>query len=405
MSISAGALDSHNKKIRNLSIAWLVNSLAYSITYPFIPLYLHGERGLSMSMVGLIFPIMGVAVMLGPMISGAVVDVVGRRKVLIGGPLLRGFIFFILAVFALFDAPFYAFAIALFFSAATGTFFQNASDAYLTDITTMQERPKAYGVIRVGTNVGWMLGPMIGAFLARTPFSLLFALTGCLCIGGSFFIHSTIPESIKRSLSDKTAPKNEVSFYKILAGDFPFLLTMFFAFLLFLLTSQLYSTFSVYSTQIVGVSKNALGFIYAFNGLTIILLQIPSNRLARKFRLETCIVVGALLYTFGYLTLGFSASWWHLIISIVILTLGEVVVIPALFTQTSFFSPPGMTGRYMGAFGMVRGLGYSIGPYIGSLLFARFAYDSMMFWGLLTIFGGIASLGFWGMAVFKRKNI
>ena len=32
------------KRVNNMAIAWCINSLAYSIVYPFIPLYLHNNR-------------------------------------------------------------------------------------------------------------------------------------------------------------------------------------------------------------------------------------------------------------------------------------------------------------------------------------------------------------------------
>ena len=184
--------------MNRLSLAWCGHSLAFSIVYPFIPLYLHDGRGFPMSLVGLIFPAMGAGMILGPMVSGFLVDNFGRRQVLWGGMFVRGLLFLLLAAMAWRDAPFWAFAAAMFVNSCMGMFFQNASDAYLTDITTPEERPIAYSKIRVGTNVGWALGPMLGSFMARTPFSLLFALTGVVCLAVAFYVRATCPETAKR---------------------------------------------------------------------------------------------------------------------------------------------------------------------------------------------------------------
>ncbi|MCP3965738.1 MAG: MFS transporter [Lentisphaerae bacterium] len=77
------------QKPMRLAVAWFVNSLGFSIIYPFLPLYLHNNRGFDMSTVGLIFPAMGVGVVLGPPISGWLVDHIGRRLILVGGPILQ----------------------------------------------------------------------------------------------------------------------------------------------------------------------------------------------------------------------------------------------------------------------------------------------------------------------------
>ncbi|MBS1370003.1 MAG: hypothetical protein HPZ91_08635, partial [Lentisphaeria bacterium] len=54
-------------RANSLACAWAINSLAYSIIYPFLPVYLHKWRGVPMETVGLIFPLMGGAIIFSPM--------------------------------------------------------------------------------------------------------------------------------------------------------------------------------------------------------------------------------------------------------------------------------------------------------------------------------------------------
>ena len=178
----------------SLAAAWAINSLAYSIVYPFIPIYLHEERNIPMDVVGTIFPLMGLAVILAPPLSGWLTDRIGRNFMMQSGQGLRGAVFLVLALFALRHAPFWAFALLLMVNSAVGTFFQVAADSYLADFTTQEERPRVYSKIRIGTNIGWAVGPMLGAFLARTPFSLMFAMTALLCIAGMCYTARCCPE-------------------------------------------------------------------------------------------------------------------------------------------------------------------------------------------------------------------
>jgi len=398
------------RRANNLAIAWCVNSLAYSIVYPFIPLYLHNNRGFSMNTVSWIFPFMGIGVIIGPLIAGPLVDCLGRRVLLIGGPILRALIFFLLAFLAYSNSSFIYFCLALMLSTCVGTFFTNASDAYLVDMAPPDKRSKVYSRIRVGTNIGWAIGPMLGAFLARTPFSLLFALTGFLCLSAAFFTAFTCPE-IKSHITEKSPSdsslNNECSFGKMLKHH-QFIFTIFFYFILTMLMAQLYSTLSVYSTKVVGISKNMLGFVYSINGFTIVFLQIPLTKYLDKFRwnLYPKMIIGAILYGIGYFSLGFAGSSVYLMVSIMVITLGEIIIQPAVYTLVSTMAHPKWIGRYMGMLGMMRGIGYAVGPWIGARLFAQMTDKTVALWSVLASFSLLAIIGFVIIDyIQKRKTI
>lgn len=395
-------------RANNMAIAWCINSLAYSIVYPFIPLYLHNNRGFSMATVSWIFPLMGIGAILGPLVAGPLVDRVGRRIILICGPSIRGLLFFILAFFVYNNSPFINFAIVLMLSSFIGTFFQNASDAYLTDLTPLNKRAKIYSRIRVGTNVGWAIGPMLGAFLARSPFSLLFALTGVLCLGGATFVAYTcheikIPDS---ELETANLPNSKRYGLKQMLKHHQFMSFVFCYFIIMLLVSQLYSTMSVYSTQVVGISKTMLGIVYSINGFTIVFLQIPLTKYLDKFgcNLYPRMIIGAALYGIGYFVLGFATSSLFLMAIVVIVTLGEIILNPAAYALVSDMAPAKWVGRYMGIFGLLRGVGYAIGPWIGAQLFAQMTDKPITLWSILSSFALVAIIGFIIIGFIQNKK-
>ena len=165
-----------------LASAWTINCLAYSIVFPFIPLYLHQDRGIAMEKVGTIFPLMGLAIIAVPPLWGYMTDRFGRRPMLQFGQYGRAAVFFLLALAAYFQAPFEVFAGLLMLSSATGCAFQVAANSYLADITTPENRDISYGRISVGCNVGWAFGPMLGSFLSGIPFYYLFSISENLAI-------------------------------------------------------------------------------------------------------------------------------------------------------------------------------------------------------------------------------
>lgn len=65
-----------------------------------------------MATVGLVFPVMGLATIVGAPLAGMLLDRFGRRVLLIGGPVGRSASFFALAWMAHVDAPFWALVIS-----------------------------------------------------------------------------------------------------------------------------------------------------------------------------------------------------------------------------------------------------------------------------------------------------
>ena len=92
-------------RTRFIIVSWGINVFAFSIVYPFLPLYLHLERGIAMSLVGMIYPLMGLGSILGAPLAGFLADRFGRRALLIGGPVGRSVAFFLLAGMVAVEAP------------------------------------------------------------------------------------------------------------------------------------------------------------------------------------------------------------------------------------------------------------------------------------------------------------
>ena len=383
-----------------LAGSWMINSIAYSIVYPFIPVYLHQTRNLPMEQAGLIFPIMASASIFIPPLAGWLSDHLPRTilmRLAQGG---RAFLFLLLALMIRIEAPFWVFCVLFFLNSGTGVVFENSADAYLSSFTTKENRPHSYSKIRIGTNIGWALGPAAGAFLADLPYELLFVMTACICLGSERFIRFILPEvkALPRDPVLKPLPQQKGG---ALWKDHYILVILAGVFFMVLLSSQLYSVLSVYSTKVVGLSRRELGFVYFFNGFTIILGQLPVTRLMEKLKISQNwrLVIGAGFYICGYFYLGFAKNFSDVVCSVIILTMGELIVQVAIYAVITAAAPADRVGRYLSGWVLVRGIGAALGPYIGSLLFARFTAMPVLLWSILTSFGVVAALVFAGVAL------
>ncbi|MBE6389499.1 MAG: MFS transporter [Lentisphaerae bacterium] len=388
-----------------LAVSWSFNQLAYAIVYPFIPIYLCQERGLPYDTVSIIFPLLGLAVILSPLPCGCLADRFGYSKMMFAGQLLRGLIFFILAFFVYIKASFWLFALFLMLNTAVGVAFQVGSDAYLVKLASPELRPGYYSKIRIGFNIGWAIGPMLGAFFAKTPFWAFFILTGMLCLAGTWYTWKTCPNLPDIQQSNHTP--GSVAQEKISALIFRnprFLLLLAGTLLLMLLASQLYSTMSFFATSGVGISREALGSIYSLNGFMVLALQIPLVAMLKKLNIPVIFQLtgGTLLYAIGYFALGFAGNAAAIAFSVVIVTLGEIVVQPALYTSTSRETTSTTAGRMMSFASLMRGIGYSVGPWIGGQLFGKIS--PVLLWGLLSSFAVGAAAVFTLAGCCRKKN-
>ena len=113
------------------------------------------------------------------------------------------------------------------------------------------------------------------------------------------------------------------------------------------------------------------------------------------------LIAGTLLYTAGYFQLGFAGGAIAIAIAVAVVTLGEIVVQPALYTATSSETNSGNAGRMMSVSSFMRGIGYSLGPWIGAQLYAR--TSSVMLWGILSCFTVISAAAF--LAAGEKRGV
>ena len=388
-----------------LAATWSFNQLSYAIIYPFIPIYMCEERGLPYGLVSIIFPLLGLATILAPIPCGWFTDRFGHSVMMLAGQILRGAIFFVLAFMVYVQAPFWTFVIALMFNTAVGVAFQVGSDAYLVSIAAPDERPGYYSKIRIGYNIGWALGPMVGAFFAETPFWVFFIMTGLLCVAGTFHTWFSCCRNIQKyapQTRQKTAAQGNI-FIEIIHNR-RFLLLMGGTLFLMLLTSQLYSTLSIFSTATVNISKKALGSVYSLNGTMVLALQIPMAALLKKLKAPIMLqlISGTLLYAIGYFQLGFAGGVLAIVIAVIVITLGEIIAQPALYTAASSEADPHNAGRMMSVSSLMRGIGFSVGPWIGGILYT--GASPVVLWSVLSSFALIAVLFFSCAELFKRQK-
>ena len=376
-----------NKDILSLTFARLIMSFGYSIAFPFLSIYLYEVRNLSMSLIGSILGISTIFGVIGRILGGLLSDYFGSKNVLIISIFIRSFIFLSISIVITFNLDYKLFIPILILNSLFFSINMSNLDTIVAQLSKEEDRNLAYSINRVGVNLGWSLGPAIGGVIAVKSFSLLFFISFLATIFSAIMLQLTIPNT------NKTLKSFEFPIRDILNNKQFFLFSLF-SIGFFITMSQLISTLSVYATNLVKISKNELGILYAINGLLVVFLQIPISNYIEKIDEKKALVIGTFFYFIGYLSIGFANNFYHLLISIIIITIAEMFVVPSAQTMASILSDKNKLGSFIGFFGLLQGLGWAIGPIIGGFSMDIFKSNHVFMWSFISSFSLISSILF-----------
>ena len=371
----------------------LLTGAGFSLSLPFLSLYLHVDRGVPMAIVGTIMLGSAVVAAVARVAGGEISDRAGRKPVLLGALSMRIFLFGGLAAAVHYGLPIALIAALYFGVRFSGALAMPAVSAMVADLTSEGERMRGYGILRVGANVGWALGPSVGGFLKTVlPYGALFLLTAFVS-GISLVIAWTFLRESHPGRSEGRAGVREILLTLTDPRFRDFVLT---SLLVLLVAGQLISTLSVFVVNRLGFSPAHFGGMLTLNGLLVAALQYPLARWAERFQRRSVLALGSFLYAAGYLAMGWTRSFAGLLGAVGVATLGEVLFIPAAQVVVAWLASPERRGRYMGLWGLAESFGWSAGPLVGGVLLDLFPRDPRPVWGI------IASMGFTAAAVFLR---
>ena len=375
-------------------------TIGFSIALPFLALYLHDERGLPMSLVGTIFLVGGLCTAGTNLIGGMLSDRFGRRRLLLMVSGASIFANAVLALLAGISAPVWAIALVYVLSRGTMGTMQPTIAAIVADLSPKDRLTESYALIRVGGNVGFALGPALGGYLMGfISYGWLLSISALTCVIVTVLMYFFLRESFVGS-------EERVDFRSTLAvaEDRPFLVFTIFGILLVLSMAHLGSTLSVFAVDRLGFSTAQYGLLLTTNGIMVSLSQYPVAYGVNKLTKANGLILGSLLYVFGYFTMGWVTSFNWAVLSIVIITAGEVTFSPITSAVVAESAPPDKRGRYMGFFALSQTLGFSLSPLFGGVLLDVFPTEPRLLWGIIAAGGVVAAVGFyvWGKMTIKK---
>ena len=174
-----------------LVITTFIDKIGGTLIFPFFALYVTQKFDVGMTQAGVLLAIFSVSGFLGSMIGGALTDKFGRR-----GMVLFGLVFSALSSLSMGIVDelsvFYLLAVVVgLLSNIAGP----ARQAMVADILPEEKQAEGYGILRVAGNLAWIMGPMIGGFLAAKSYLLLFILDAITSLITAVIVYKLVPET------------------------------------------------------------------------------------------------------------------------------------------------------------------------------------------------------------------
>jgi MFS family permease len=371
--------------------ATFIDGIGRTLIFPFFALYVTQKFNIGMTQAGILLGIFSVSGLIGSMLGGALTDKFGRR-----GMVLFGLVFSALSSLSMGLvnqlSVFYGLAVIVgLLSNIAGP----ARQAMVADMLPEEQRAEGFGVLRVSGNLAWIFGPMIGGFLAAKSYLLLFVLDAITSLITAVIVYRLVPET-KPELSEETAKE---SFFETFKGyrsvlkDYAFLAFLITAAVMTLVYLQMYNTLSVYLRDVHGVPTQGYGFMLSLDAATVVLFQFWVTRRIKVFPPMLMMVVGTLFYLVGFSMYGFVSAYWLFIVAILLITIGEMVVVPVGQALAARFAPEDKRGRYMAVYGLSWSIPATIGPLAAGLIMDNF--DPRWVWYAGGILCAIAAMGFY----------
>jgi len=366
-----------------------------------------GGLGFSKESVGVIKSTITPLLYLLPIISGAIAERFGYRKVLMFAFAVMSIGYYLTSTVTSYGFVF----LSLLLMVLGAGFFKPLISGTIARETDKSNSTLGFGIFYWSINLGAFIFPLILVpYLKGISWSYIFIMasvgTGWLLLLNIFvYKEPSKPESTKNILE---VLKGIILVLK----DFRFVVMIVIYSMFWILYFQMFDTVLWYLTEhvdmtLVNILVNKLLSLFienpnwkfdpehvtVINAGTIIALQLIVSNIVKNTKALPTMIVGIALGTLGMGILAISMHAWVFIVGIVIFSIGEMTAHPKFISYVGLIAPPDKKALYLGYSFLYGVIGSGIGGILGANLYVRFV-DGMnrpdLLWLIFSFIGVFA---------------
>lgn len=390
MNFPSHKISTHHKHDKGRIFAWmaLISSTGYASFLTMLPIIL-SEKLQSDVYVGYYFSAFAIIALIVSLLSGKILKHFQKTTLTKYILAMLAIIFFSLTLtksiwnFAAIDMAREIF-ISLFFIVLS---------IFVRDFATEEELALAEGRFYLFSNIGWVIGPLVGGYAAKTygPESAFIFTAICYAFLLVLFLQQHIiakHPAINKKNENNAMPTPSIPIPKPIKNtgslmenikDYIRNRDLLVASLVSFGMYFWWSTSSIYiplALKNLGFAPDIIGLIFALNVVPLILLEFHSSDGAQKYGVRTFLVMGFTILSACLILFAF-VSIPMLIKLIIVINIGSAFIEP--IKEIFFFkvAPPGDVDRFYGIYSASYPMAYILAPLLGSLLLSSFGINGI----------------------------
>jgi DHA1 family tetracycline resistance protein-like MFS transporter len=342
-----------------------IDLLGFGIIIPLLPFY--AERfGATAFTVGLLATSFSLMQFIFAPLWGRLSDRVGRRPIILIG-LLGSSLAYLAFGLASTLAGLFA---ARTFAGIAGANIPTAQ-AVMADLTDPENRAKGMGLFGAAFGLGFIFGPAIGGFLSRFGYSAPAYFASGLALANLVAASFLLPETLRpEHRAVERVGRIDALRAALARPHLPLLMVI--GFLAVGAFSSYESTFALFSERMFGLTASSIGYVFAFVGVIMVVVQGFLVGRAAKFLGEHHVVPASLaVVAAGLLMLPATQSMEAMLVASGIMSAGMGFNNPSLMSLISRYSSAEDQGGVMGLIQSLNSLARIVGPVWGGFAFDR----------------------------------
>jgi MFS family permease len=356
------------REVYVLQTGGLLNAFGNGVVLPFLIIYLHNVRGISLGLAGLAAATQSATALASGFLGGTLSDRIGPKRVLTVALAVMTVAF---ALMPFIRSPWQAFAVYVVWGAGSGSFWPSQS-ALLAALTPPARRSPAYALQRLTMNLGAAIGGVAAGLIASvahpSSFTVLF-LVNC----ATYIAYMVV---LARVRAPDLHPERARGTWRAVVRDRTFLAyAALNAAFMTAAISLMIELLPAFGKNVTHVNEQEVGVIFALDAIGIVIFQLPVAKLMEGRRRMRGLAAMGVVWA-GSLMIVWAAGVWTtttvaaatLAGAMLVFALGECLHGAIHAPLGVDLAPPQLVGRYLALSSLSWQVGWIIGPAAGGFM-------------------------------------
>lgn len=363
-----------------IAFGLLFSSAGSSMIWPFQLIYISKTLTLPISSVATLISISSFTGLAVSFIGGAIADRFGRKLIMFLAQAAHGLAYILMS-----HAGTYAgFVLPMTIMGAAMPFYSIGSDSMMADIIPSEKRTGAIAILRMINNAGIAIGPAIGGLIVTRSYTTAFYMAAGGMLSYSLLLLVAVRETLQRQPANQpSAPRERLGGYNRVFSDGGFMTFVAAVTLGMIAPLMMWTLLSVYINKYFGIPENLYSWMPITNALMCVFVQYPVTMFTRRMRTKDAIALGMLVYALGVGSVAIMTGFWGFWFSMVVMSMGELILVPTASKYVADLAPQDLRGRYMSIYWFTWGLSRAVAPMVGGFLHDSIAPQAIWWGGLL----------------------